>query len=396
MKIPDVVSSLLRTSAPTLLTALLLPPPFSLLASAAVTTVLNKYLPEDQTPAQPASRPGGTPTLAPEQVTQIIQKNAGRPELLADLQKAELQLEQFEQANNLKFAELAVRDKTRASDFQLASGLSRPLLVAGLVIVGVAMLAMVLLVIGSILIVRGDVTVPAGNAQLAVGVFGLIGAVVGYISGYASQIVGFYYGSSQGSQDKAQALTNVLQNQGAQIAQAAGIVSTAANQATAQTERVLNTVSSVIKEGSPAGRFYVAAPAAAPTALDPADLRRGPFGGIRWWLTREGIILENDKSPERTVGEPVTVRRIWSNYSKFIEAACAKYGVPIELVVTVIAVESRGQIDADRVEVDSRESVGLMQTLIGTAKDMLQPTLTAADLIKPEISINAGTAYFST
>ena len=57
-----------------------------------------------------------------------------------------------------------------------------------MVIVGVSIVAMLGIVVRSILLVSGSIKVPPDNAQLAVGVFGLIGAVVGYISGYAGQI----------------------------------------------------------------------------------------------------------------------------------------------------------------------------------------------------------------
>ena len=53
MRIPDVVSSILRSSAPTLLTAIALPPPFNLIASAVVSGVLGKFLPQNEAQAQP-------------------------------------------------------------------------------------------------------------------------------------------------------------------------------------------------------------------------------------------------------------------------------------------------------------------------------------------------------
>ena len=388
MNISTVVSSALRTAAPTLLTAIALPPPFNLIASAVVSGVFTKYLPSNEAPAQ--SQPGGATAMSPDQVTKVIEANAGNPTFLAELRNAEQKLQQYETANNLEFAKLAVQDKTRAGEFQIATGSARGLLIAGMVIVGVSIAAMLGIVVGSILLISGTLTVPSQNAQLAVGVFGLIGAVVGYISGYAGQIVGFYYGSSQSSKDKTDALTSVLQQQGQQIGEATAASSTAASTAAAHNERVIDTVATVMADRRVAsGAGAVAASTAA------TGWRQGPFGGVRWRLTGDGIIMENETHPERTVGEPVTVRRIWHDFGPIIKAACATHGVPAEIVVTTIAVESRGIVNASRTEPDNRTSIGLMQTLIGTASEVMGREVTAQALETPEISIEAGTRYIA-
>jgi len=389
MNIPDVVSSILRSSAPTLLTAIALPPPFNLIASAVVSGVLGKFLPQHEAPAQ--AQPGGAPAMSPDQVTKVIEANAGNPALLAELREAEQKLKEYESANDLKFAELAVKDKTRAGDFQTATGLAPALLKAGIVIVAVAIVAMLLTVGGSILLVTGSLAVPEKNSQLAVGVFGLIGAVVGYISGYASQIIGFYYGSSQGSTEKTDALNSVLQQQGQQIGQAAAAVSTTADLAAARTERVVDKAVTAMADRTMAPAVASPATQAAPTA----GLRQGKFGGVRWRLTSDGIIMENETDPERSVGEPVTVRRVWRDFGPIIKTACATHGVPAELVVTTIAVESGGVVKASRTEPDGRSSVGLMQLLIGTATDIMKRPVTVQELETPEFSIDLGTRYIS-
>jgi hypothetical protein len=389
MNIPDVVSSILRSSAPTLLTAIALPPPFNLIASAVVSGVLSKFLPQHEAPAQVQT--GGAPAMSPDQVTKVIEANAANPALLAELRQAEQKLKEYESANDLKFAELAVKDKTRAGDFQTATGLAPALLKAGIVIVAVAIVAMLFTVGGSILLVTGSLAIPEKNSQLAVGVFGLIGAVVGYISGYASQIIGFYYGSSQGSTDKTDALNSVLRQQGQQIGQAAAAVSTTADIAAARTERVVDKAVTAMTDRA----IPPAAAAPPPQAAGATGLRQGEFGGARWRLTSDGIIMENESDPERTVGEPVTVRRIWRDFGPIIKAKCATHGVPAELVVTTIAVESGGGIKASRVEPDGRSSVGLMQTLISTATEALKRPVTAEELETPEISIDAGTKHIS-
>lgn len=384
MAISDVVSSILRSGAPTLLTAIALPPPFNLIASAVVSGLLSKFLPAGEAPAQ--AQPGGSPVMSPDQVTSVIEANAGNPAMLAELRAAEQKLKEFEAANDLKFAELAIKDKTRAGDFQVATGTAPTLLWFGMGIVGVAIIALLIIIVGSIFLIRGDLQI--ANKELAVGVFGLIGAVVGYISGYASQIIGFYFGSSQGSKEKTEALSTVLQQQGQQIGQAAATASTTANIAADRTERVIKEVAIAVADKAKIG----AAPAAA--AAD-AQFRQGPFGGLRWQLTPDGIVCEGETAPERTVGEPATVRRIWHDFGPIIKDVCARHGVPAEIVVTTIAVESRGIVKAALVEPDGRTSIGLMQTLIGTASEVMGRQVTAQELETPEISIEAGTRYIA-
>ncbi|HEX3574137.1 MAG TPA: transglycosylase SLT domain-containing protein [Rhodopila sp.] len=389
MSVSDVVSSILRSSAPTLLTAIALPPPFNLIASGVVSTVLSKFLPPNEAPAQ--TQPGGATAMSPDQVTSVIEANAGNPAFLAQLREAEQKLREYEAANDLKFAELAVKDKTRAGDFQIATGSAPVLITAGMVIVGVSIVAMLGIVVGSIMLISGNIAIPQEKAQLAVGVFGLIGAVVGYISGYASQIIGFYYGSSQSSKDKTDALASVLQQQGQQIGQAAAVASTTANIAAAHSERVIEKVATVMADRTTAP----AADSLPAQAATSSGLRQGPFGGVRWRLTSDGIIMENETNAERTVGEPVTVRRIWHDFGPIIKAACATHGVPAEMVVTTIAVESRGIVKASLMEPDGRTSIGLMQTLTGTASEVMGRPVTGRELETPEISIEAGTRYIA-
>jgi hypothetical protein len=124
-------------------------------------------------------------------------------------------------------------------------------------------------------------------------------------------------------------------------------------------------------------------------------LQRGPFGGVRWRVTADGIILETETKPARTEGEPITVRRIWRDFGSIIEFVCLAWDVPMALVITTIAVESRGIVTASLAEPDGRTSIGLMQTLTGTASEVMGRTVTARDLESPAISIEAGTRYIA-
>ena len=73
MPLPAIVSTVLRSSAPTLLAALALPPPFNVIASAVVSGAIAKYLLPEEAPAQSASAGGTGPVLAPEQVTRVVE-----------------------------------------------------------------------------------------------------------------------------------------------------------------------------------------------------------------------------------------------------------------------------------------------------------------------------------
>jgi hypothetical protein len=133
--------------------------------------------------------------------------------------------------------------------------------------------------------------------------------------------------------------------------------------------------------------------------------------GCRWRLTPLGISIEDasqglslDDKPQGTAGEPDTVRRIWHEYGPSIEQWCTSAGVPVELVMATICTESRGRADAERLEpgyssdheTPGRISLGLMQTLISTARDTLEmPEIDRAWVLNPDNSIRAGTAYIA-
>ncbi|WP_270939039.1 transglycosylase SLT domain-containing protein, partial [Falsiroseomonas oryzae] len=119
--------------------------------------------------------------------------------------------------------------------------------------------------------------------------------------------------------------------------------------------------------------------------------------GVAWALTSEGIALEGEAA-RGTLGEPKTVKDIWSKYGQLCLAASRKWGVPVELIVATIATESRGDPAARRPEPQiNDESVGLMQTLVKTARGALgEPSLQGHQLLDPAKSIDAGTAYIAS
>lgn len=127
-------------------------------------------------------------------------------------------------------------------------------------------------------------------------------------------------------------------------------------------------------------------------------------GGVSWRLTAEGISIGTDK-PVGTPGEPLTVRRVWAWFGPEIRMASRRRGVPVELLIATICAESAGgQQDIEAVRTSRREepgwvsdettpnrvSVGVMQTLISTAREITGLPLTAADLLVAGTSIDAG------
>jgi len=370
MALPPIVESILKSSAPTLLAGLLVLSPFNLLASAVVSSAIRAFLPSDQAAAIPPDAP-----LPPPAVIATVQANAGNPDFLTNLRAAEIKLQQFEMANDVKFAELANKDRASARSFQVASAIAQPMMRWGMAIVFLAIGSMLLVVIGAILMIAGVISPNPTNSALAAAWYTIIGTILGNIAGYASQIISFYYGDNARSQGKDDSISQVLSHQGQQLGDAAAVQA------------------SIVKQ--------IATPpppiAVLPTVItDTVAWKQGPFGGLRWQVTPAGILDEGDITAARTVGEPVTVRRIWKDFGTQIKAASLSSGVPLELIVTTIAVESRGIAKALLSEPDGRQSIGLMQTLVGTATEMLGRPVTAQELNHPDVSIAAGTAYLAS
>lgn len=126
-------------------------------------------------------------------------------------------------------------------------------------------------------------------------------------------------------------------------------------------------------------------------------------GGIRWRLIKEGVEIEGS-GVERTTGKPKTITRIWESYNKEINRWAKHFDVHCVLILATIATESGGKAGARREEpgyisddaTPNRVSVGLMQTLISTARaTLLDETIDAKWLKDPSNSIKAGTSYIA-
>lgn len=376
MKISPIVIQVLRSSSPTLLAALALPPPINMLASAVVSSTLARY----------AEGQGDAP-LQPEQVTAAIESNVSNPDFIPALRQAETDLKRYEEENRFRFAELELRDRQSARDFHAGSGISDRIFSGGIAIVWIAVGAMVCMIVGLLFVAGGAFSIDRSNMDLSIAAFGLIGSAVGFINGLAATVVAFYWGSSQGSKDKSAAISTSLEQLNHEVGQFA------------------------LRQPAPPPP---PAPPPAPDATEPASFPTPPAdpalivqmlarlgvqhrhveGSVTWALTPQGISVEG-AVPIGTTGDPATVTRIWKQFGVHCAAAAKRYGVPVELIVATIATESSGDPEAFRQEKNDA-SVGLMQTLIGTAREALgDPVLKASDLRKPEVSIMAGTAYIA-
>ena len=126
---------------------------------------------------------------------------------------------------------------------------------------------------------------------------------------------------------------------------------------------------------------------------------------VEWRLTPSGVETRPSALQRPTADQLALLATIRRRYGLLIDHAAAVYNVPPELIEAAIATESSGNADSTRIEpgyisdlrTPGRLSVGLMQTLISTAQQVV-PTgvkVTRAWLLVPSNSIQAGTAYIA-
>jgi hypothetical protein len=68
---------------------------------------------------------------------------------------------------------------------------------------------------GSYLLLSGGITIK--DVGIVAAVFGFLGTVVGYMAANAQQVVGYFYGSSKGSNEKTEAMAKSFQQMGQSI-----------------------------------------------------------------------------------------------------------------------------------------------------------------------------------
>ncbi|KPU61075.1 hypothetical protein AN403_5256 [Pseudomonas fluorescens] len=231
MVLTPVVQAILRSSAPTLLAALALPPPFNVIAAAVVSGALSVDLPAPAAPAAPpAAAPAPPPPVAPaqpvsvagriltpEQIVNYLESNTEDPNLLLKLRSAEADLKKYEIDAGIRFAELEFDDRARAGDFQRDTGLARNVFTAGMGLVAFSLLGLIAVIYGSFYVASHPQSLVGIDLNLATAAFGIVGTAVGFVNGISANIVGFYWGSSQGSKDKGDQIAQTVHNFGDQL-----------------------------------------------------------------------------------------------------------------------------------------------------------------------------------
>jgi hypothetical protein len=138
--------------------------------------------------------------------------------------------------------------------------------------------------------------------------------------------------------------------------------------------------------------------------LDELKQEHSFHDSVHWQLTPRGLVIAQG-APETTGGEPQTVRQVWQRFSQPIQEWAASFGIPVELIIATICTETRGDPTAVREEpgfvsdaaTPNKASLGMMQTLISTARDVLgDPSINRLWLLDPSNSIRAGTAYIAS
>jgi hypothetical protein len=205
----------------------------------------------------------------------------------------------------------------------------------------------------------------------------------------------------------------------AKLLRAGGAVATG-QQALDQTEAALKPAFASVVEAIRAaggdvleGPDDIVTPASAGAAVE-ANLKtfHGAFDnlpGAQWKLTSEGLLIEGQTRPVGSGGQPTTVGNVWTRWQTEITDAAKEFNVPIELVIATICTESGGNELAERHEpgftspeaTPHRISVGLMQTLISTARGESSKLGVPANSITRDWlrsgrnSIRAGTSYMA-
>jgi len=246
--------------------------------------------------------------------------------------------------------------------------------------------------------------------------FSIINIAIGVLGTAFATVVNFWLGSSSGSRSKDEQVIAMQQNHASQTEKILSTLQNAQSQHLDSTNSAIAALKEVATSAATSSRRNVEAePASAdsqpniPAPATPASLEElaqeinrltTPHkhfqDGVSWQLTKDGISIDGAPAVG-SMGRPTTVTRIWTQYSDRCKAAAKEYGVPIELIVATIATESSGNPSARRAERRLRtESVGLMQTLVTTAQQVLgAKSLTGDDLLDPTTSIRAGTAYIA-
>jgi soluble lytic murein transglycosylase-like protein len=123
--------------------------------------------------------------------------------------------------------------------------------------------------------------------------------------------------------------------------------------------------------------------------------------GCKWSISADGLKVEKAEPSE---SEKQLAGQVLDRFAHALASGLAEFPVPVELIIACICTESSGKPDAQRPEpgcdrkdpeqTPGRVSMGLMQTLLSTARIALHDrNLALSALRDPVTSIRAGAAY---
>lgn len=256
-------------------------------------------------------------------------------------------------------------------------------------------------VVAGFLVILGFMSAGKLNPPNNDGLFQTMNILIGALAAAFATVLNFWLGSSLGSRRK----DSVVEYQAAQPQQRAGGRGPPGDPGPpVELPKPGSMDSGPSGDGSgprPVGRGPLPERAGSPGPLreiipELVKTHRHFPNGVSWKLTPAGIAIDG-APPMGTPGEPATVRKIWNRYGGLCASFARQHGVPVELIVATIATESGGDSTARRPEPKiGDESVGLMQTLVGTARQALgRKNVSGDDLTDAATSIDAGTAYIA-
>jgi hypothetical protein len=129
-------------------------------------------------------------SIEPHEVSDFIQSGKMTADQIAQVKVAEIELQKQAQSLGLNFAELEVRDKESARNMQVATQSRIPAILASITTVGF---------FGILILLFFNKVDPANNALMI---------MLGSLGTAWTGVIGFYFGSSHGSQQKDQMLFN--------------------------------------------------------------------------------------------------------------------------------------------------------------------------------------------
>jgi len=223
LQIPPEVIAVLRTAAPTLLSALL--GPLGGLAATIATAGLDAWLgppPKQPIPgAAPDAPKAAPPPMTPDAVVQTVRRNLDDPDFVLALKRVELDLRQYERNAQLDFAKLEQANVDSARKMATESGIAPTQFRWGMGLLILAIVMFVAEVGGVLTLAAADIEIDPNRASLLVAAFTFLGTVTGYVAGWAGSVVNFYWGRSADSDAKATELAKVTTHLGTAVTEVA-------------------------------------------------------------------------------------------------------------------------------------------------------------------------------